>query len=78
MILKHKIPPVIIESTPKTMNPHPKDQLRALARSWWRGDWGKTRWSKPVKAEAQKTQTCQKCQAAFISATKSELCPDCG
>jgi len=52
-----------------------------LFQTWLRGEWGKARWDKPVKAEAIEMQTCLKCQAAFVptavSATKSELCPDC-
>ena len=54
-----------------------KMNTKRLFQSWLRGEWGKSRWDKPVRAEAVPTQTCQKCRAAFVSSEKSELCPDC-
>ncbi len=54
------------------------EKTQALARAWWRGDWGKARWGAPHRDEAQALQTCPQCQAAFVATTKSPRCPDCG
>jgi len=52
-------------------------KVSRLFQTWLRGEWGKARWETPVKAEATQMATCASCNAAFVSATKSELCEDC-